>query len=502
MATSFKQAYNDTQPANPFGPPDWSILEEGRRKAPPLPPEMFGPAWGELQKLASDKGAPDDYVALCWLVVVASLIGAKRRAVPYAGSSWHEPSILWLGLVGDPSHNKSPALDPLLSILRKLEEERADDFEREMTAWRGDCERAKAAFGAYQEAVKTSLKEGLPNPPMPDEAAEPAKPVRHRYIIQDCTPESVGSILAGNPQGALMVRDELAGWLESFDRYNAGGRAYWLEAFGGRSYTIDRKGNADPLRIPYNGVNAVGGIQPGKLAETLLHSTDDGLAARLLFTWPSRRPWSRPSATANLAAFENAARRLDDLAWSYDDTGKRGHVPVLLDDDAADIFDRLQQFYRDQEAEASAKLKSFVGKLSGLTLRLALAAEFAKWAYAGGPEPRTISAATIEAVGDFIASYALPMAERVYGDAALPLVERNAATLARHLKKTRQRSVNARALRREDRLPGLREAEAVAEAIDALVEANWLHPEPTRRGGGNGRQSSDYTVNPAIWGDA
>ena len=86
---------------------------------------MFGKAWPELVKLAADKGAPVDYVALSFLTVAASLIGSKRqRAVPMGVNVGRACNPMartrWR-----PSHNKSPALDPLTGILRRLEEERA-----------------------------------------------------------------------------------------------------------------------------------------------------------------------------------------------------------------------------------------------------------------------------------------------------------------------------------------------------------------------------------------
>ena len=496
MATAYK-AMNDT--VDPWAIPDLSILEEGRRPPPPLPPAMFGKAWGELERLAADKGAPVDYVALSWLTVCSSLIGAKRRVVPYR-STWREPPIIWLGLVGDPSHNKSPALDPFQSILRKLEDDRLEEHEEALNVWRADCERARAEKAAWQEEVKAATKEGLNTPPLPPLAQEPAEPRRRRYSVGDVTPESMGAILVGNPQGCLMIRDELAGWVTSFDRYNPGGRAYWLEAFGGRPYTVDRKGSPEPLRVPYNGVSIIGSIQPAKLGDCLLSASDDGLAARLLFVWPERPPFSRPTATADVNAFEEAARRIDCIEWGRDEEGKRTDVGVPLSPEAMDVFDDCQRFYRDQEADAAGLLKSFIGKLSGLTLRLAIASEYARWAYEGGSEPEVISLATMEAVGDFVSAYAIPMAARVYGDACLPPVERNAATLARYIRRNKLRSINARSVMRDARLPGLRDAGDVDPAIEALVEAQWLRADPKRAGCSVGRLSRDYLVNPAIYG--
>lgn len=486
-------------PLNPWPSPDPSILDAGRRVPPSLPMAMFGNAGGELAKIAADKGAPLDYVALSWLVISASLIGSKRKAVPYETSTWEEPGILWLGLVGDPSHNKSPSLDPFMKILRKMEDDRTDEHLDNLATYQADAERARVEKANWADAVKAAAKEGVNTPPLPDAAREPQEPARRRYYVQDTTPESMAGVLLGNPEGTLMFRDELAGWFSSFDRYNPGGRTYWLEAYGGRPYTVDRKGSPEPIRIPHNSVSVIGGIQPAKLAESLMHNgADDGLAARILFTWPERPAFCRPNATADLDGFEAAMRRLDSLDWSYDPDGKRQPVRVLLDSAASDAFDNCQMFYRDKEQEVEGLLKSFIGKLSGLTLRLALASEFARWSYAGGPEPRTIDLDTLEAAADFVSAYVIPMAERVYGDAALPIVERNTATLAKHIKRYKLAFINTRELQRHTRLPGLRDATDITAAVDALVEAGWLREGGTRKGGSAGRPKADYAVNPAI----
>jgi putative DNA primase/helicase len=74
--------------------------------------------------LTEGAGAPIDYVAISFLSVAASLIG-RRKVKPYAIADWSEPCILWAGLVGDPSSNKSPALDRTTNALRDMEKEHA-----------------------------------------------------------------------------------------------------------------------------------------------------------------------------------------------------------------------------------------------------------------------------------------------------------------------------------------------------------------------------------------
>ena len=60
----------------------------------------------------------------------------------------------------------------------------------------------------------------------------------------------------------LVVRDELAGWIGSFDRYAQGSGsdvAKWLEMFGGRPMVVDRKTKAS-LYVPMAAVSLTGMI--------------------------------------------------------------------------------------------------------------------------------------------------------------------------------------------------------------------------------------------------
>ncbi len=174
----------------------------------------------------------------------------------------------------------------------------------------------------------------------------------------------------------------------------------------------------------------------------------------------------------------------------------------MLDDTAADLFEQFERANHQAGDDATGLFKSFCGKLPGTVLRLSLVSELARWAYSGGSEPRSISLATVAAVASFVDEYAKPAALRVFGDAALRPVERNAATLARYLVKHRPTSFNARKLRRTAGLPGLRDADPFNEAIALLADADWLRDAGQREGGTPGRRSSDFVVNPLVYGGA
>jgi hypothetical protein len=480
-----------------------TILSGGRTKPPALPVEMFGTAWPLVHDLADGAGAPDDYVALGMLGVAASLIGGKRRVRPFDTSDWSEPAILWVGAVGDPSSNKSPAIDAATGPLRSIEGDDVDSHRVAMMAHEAAAQRAKQERKNWEKEVEGAAKDRTETPPLPDAAVIPDEPERRRLLVQDGTPEAVAAILSGNPAGTLHLRDELAGWLTSFDRYSPGGREFWLEAYGGRPFTIDRKGSKAVLRIPFNGVSVLGGIQPEKLVDCLLSGADDGLVARFLWAWPDSIEYRRPHRGADTLRLERIYRRLDGLRFDYGAKGENVPVTLPLADKAGDIFEAWVREHQSTLSDTASLFKGFCGKLKGTVLRLALISELLRWADSDTrAEPDEVSAETIVAAIEFAETYAKPTAMRVFGDAALPPVERNAAGLARYILKARPSPLNARDARQQCGVAALKaNHEAMSEAIEHLVDADWLRPAPSRAGDTPGRARSDYLVNPAIYGD-
>jgi hypothetical protein len=114
------------------------------------------------------------------------------------------------------------------------------------------------------------------------------------------------------------------------------------------------------------------------------------------------------------------------------------------------------------------------------------------------PPPAAITEAAFSAATRLVADYLMPAVERVYGDAAAPKADRDAATLARWIAKERPGEVHVRRVLREVRLPGMGEAAAVHAAARVLVDAGWLQPPP-RGSGFQQRGRAAYPVNPRLW---
>ena len=227
------------------------------------------------------------------------------------------------------------------------------------------------------------------------------------------------------------------------------------------------------------------------------------MAARFLLTWPESVKPSRPRNRPDGQLVTRALGRLHKLAFQTDaESGEPRPVTLPVEPAALDVFQEWREQHHAASQSASGLMASSLGKMPGQALRIALVLELMWWAAGpeGTAEPDQVSAAALGAALDLIETYFKPMLTRVLGEAALPLVDRHAAVLARAILSRRAERINARQVRRDWRLPGLREGPAVAAAIGALEEAGWLIPAGGRDGGSAGRQRSDYAVDPRVHG--
>ncbi|AKM06120.1 DUF3987 domain-containing protein [Pelagerythrobacter marensis] len=494
---TMQEAFANAETIDLWPVPDMTLVDNGRRPAVPMPSQLFGPAWSIIEQVAESTATAPDYAAIAYLSAAASVIGGKRRVSPY-GMDWTEPCILWCAALGDPSSRKSAPLDMMTKPLWAIRQDAREDYDAARRSWQADCERAKAERSKWQEEVKKVAGTTEPCPPMPVLAVEPEEPHERCPIISDVTPEAAVSVLAGNPQGVLCYNDELAGWLESFDKYTSGGRPFWLSAYGGRPHSVTRKGSGS-VHVDFCGISVLGSIQPDKIVP-LMGGANDGLVPRIIWAWPEKMLPRRPSERVNTTRLEAAYQRLEMLGWGTDAEGKQAPVVLPLAPSGATMFEKWDAENSATSGDGGNLNEAFVGKMSGAVLRLALVAELTGWAFNGGEEPHVVSDASLAAAIKWVEGYAKPMAARVYGDAAVPEAERNAALLARYIRRERLSLVNLRELRRSPHKPHLKPLQpkgALEDAVELLENASWLRPE-WHREGGPGQPRKDYIVNPKV----
>ena len=123
-------------------------------------------------------------------------------------------------------------------------------IEFELAKWEERAELARLVDSNWQKLATTALRTGNEPPPKPSDADPGPRPHMPCLAIADVTMERIGVIASMQPRGILLARDELAGWLQSMARYSGGGsdRPFWLEAYGGRSYRVERRGR-DPVYV-------------------------------------------------------------------------------------------------------------------------------------------------------------------------------------------------------------------------------------------------------------
>ena len=475
-------------------------VQLGRREPPAFPMDVLGAAWADwTTTTAAAAACPVDYVIAPLLGSASVLIGHSRWAQAVPG--WVEPPHLWCCPVGDSGTGKSPGADVLLrDVLPQLEARMLGDFPDRLAQFRTEAEAHAAAVERWKNDVRTADKSHTA-PPAPPAGEAPVEPQAPRLRQNDVTIEKVAALLAGAaPKGLLIFRDELAGWLAGMNQYNNVGRSFWIEAYGGRPYRVERQKHPEPIIVQRLAVAVVGGTQPEKLA-ALFRDADDGLLARIIWFWPNalRFRLGRAAPRTDWAVDALDRLRLLDLTPPDDPNGSPRPLMVGLPEAAQPTLEAFAQDMQQLQEGAGGLMRSAAGKARGLALRLSLVLEYLWWCGRDGfePPPIEISETAFSAAAHLVSDYFLPMAERIYGDAATRPDDRNAATLARWIVKTKATEVHVRHMQRDIRLPGLGDAAAIHAAAKVLVEAGWLLPPPA--GQYQRRSRAAYRVNPRVF---
>ena len=227
--------------------PDLSLLGTGRRPAPPFPLSILGGFCRDWVKRPSEDGVCSSRLCSgnlagckrcasgerptasgrCGLVRTAALVGGQCRLavliqVPCHGCRLSSPS----------THQKPASLQ----------------LQQEQTIYEMQLATAEAQREAWKAEVKAAIGMVVEPPLRPESAVLPDEPARPRVRVCDATVEKLGALSRPSARVASPAR-QLAGWLGAFDKYGGGGsdRAFAIEMYGGRPYTVDRMKNREPL---------------------------------------------------------------------------------------------------------------------------------------------------------------------------------------------------------------------------------------------------------------
>ncbi|MGE3316519.1 MAG: DUF3987 domain-containing protein [Planctomycetaceae bacterium] len=447
------------------------------------------PIRGFVRASSKAIGCDPSYVALPLLAVFATAIGNTRRLEIKRG--WSVPAILWFAIIGESGTAKTPAFQLALRALRARQSRSFKLHEAAMSEY-------DLALARYDKEL-TDWKRRKNN--TDDPPSKPFPPMCERCHVSDTTVEALAPILQASPRGVLLARDELAGWIGSFDRY-AGGKgsadsAHWLSMHVGEGITVDRKtGNPRTIWIECAWVSVCGGIQPGVLHRALgIEHRESGLAARLLLTCPPRKPKRWTEADIDPEAESEIAALIDRLFELQPDAMADGSLRPVLVGMTPEAKERWKSYYNahgEEQNELTGELSAAWSKLEEFAARFALVIHFIRWAACDPslPLPDLVNAESM-AAGIALAEWFKTEARRVYS----MLGEDDQTRLRRQLIEWIDRRggrVSERQVQQGCRW--LRESGAAEKALTDLVKDELGCWEPVPSGSKGGRSSREFRL--------
>jgi len=459
-------------PYDLFGEPLLTGKPEWPENACPKAIEAF--ARDEAERLGVDIAM----VAIPAIGVAATAVSDAFKIQPKGkDDTWKEDPRLWVAIIAEPGQKKSPALKSAKRPLEKIgyelhlaQKEAMTQYERDLAAWR--------AAGEAGEL--------------------PRKPVEQRLYVDDITIEALRRVLEENPRGVGILKDELSGWLTSFDIYRSSGgkggskdRADFCELYQGDPKPFDRA-EKGLVYVPHWGASIVGGIQPGPVRRLMGQITDDGLVARFLVAHCERlgKGSEREPDKVAIITYHNVIRALVLLK-------PRSEVETF-------IFSRPAHRYRMAVRDIAESvqllpdtcdaLKAHLNKWEGAFCRLALVYHLIESVAAGEYPCREVSEQTAKMAATLMTDFLLGNSIRFYaetidGGAHSAL----ARWVAGYILSAELEAIARRDLMRINRQFS-KNPKAITATMNALYAANWVEEAHTKRSG----EVTSWAVNPKV----
>ena len=483
--------------------------------------------------------APLDYAAIGAMTCLGAAVGRRIAIRPKEHDDWTVVPNLWAAIIGRPAMMKSPTLKEITRPLVHLEMIGKEQHAKAMEDHEEQQRLAKAQKKVDDEKIAKALRKGetaVAESILQDGPQENDPPTRRRYVVTNTTIEAMGIVLAANPGGVLLHRDELVGFFRSMDREGRQeDRSFYLEAWAGDSrYSHDRVGRG-VLDIEACCVSLLGGIQPGPLASYLQAMArggegDDGLIQRLqLMVWPDiPKAWRNVDRAPDLTARRDVVRLFEgvedivarartmmptpdelepgqhkaeetDGTPEEDPKRRKAAIPYLrFDWEAQRAFNawREKLEFRLRDDSLHPALEAHLAKYRSLIPSLALLFHIAD----AGPDielgPVGIEAFdAAEAWSDYLESHA----KRVY-NSVIRADMWGARVLGQHIRKGDLASPFTLRDVYRPCWAGLDGAGAAEAAVEVLIDLDWLCPEVPTQGSQGGRPSPKYHINPKVMG--
>jgi hypothetical protein len=422
---------------------------------------------GTADRLCVDPSA----VAAFVLPALGSAIG-MTRVLHDSYSDWTETALIYSAVVSESGTRKSPIFRSVFSFHEKLQRRKARQYEEALREYKRDTDERN------RDNKKAGAKRDKPEEPLPE-----------HVCVTDTTVEAAVQTLVGSPRGILVKDDELSAFFGGVGRYKQdrmGDRAFWLRAFHGDPFKVDRRGNGMTY-LPRVAASIAGCVQPKVLARCFDDQTvASGLAARFLLVCPPRK--RKEYREANPAAdreYSSVVEKLFELRMQegVDEEGETLE-PVRIDlaEDAREVLSKFVPAWDTESAGAEEQIQAALAKLEGYALRFALIFRLIR------EVEGTVEASTPVGRADLVAGIELARwfrceAERVYALLAGRGVRPELRAFVRKLEGMGGATSVRDWMRAAPKVPTSAAAERELEQLVAAGIAERAYPKPGAGGG-------------------
>ena len=199
-------------------------------------------------------------------VYTATAVSAGKRVTTFDGTYLNRLS-LWGIIVGISGSGKTEFANKVLQPILRKNAKLVQEYENEIREWDGKGK----------------------------------EPVPMDFRLHSVTLEALVEKINQNPDGLLLYRGELSGWVSSFGKYNRDDAEYasWIEVWDGHTFPIHTKtGNKKLINAKDPVLSVIGGVQPHIMKKfAKADFLGSGFLGRLLMVYPPLcYPESAPAA--------------------------------------------------------------------------------------------------------------------------------------------------------------------------------------------------------------
>lgn len=217
-----------------------------------------------INEVGDNANYSKDFLSVSVISAISTVLGRKIKLK--VNNTWETYPIFWFAVVGNPGSKKSHPVKFALKPLKNFDIENKKKYDKELEF-----------YETYQEADDFIKKE------MRAQYGKISKPKYNQYVVKDATIEALFYVHEANPNGILLYKDELIGFIKGMGQYKGGAgedMEQYLSLFDGSEIKKNRV-TKEPLLLEETCVNLIGTIQPDVLEKI---PRENGFLQRFLFT--------------------------------------------------------------------------------------------------------------------------------------------------------------------------------------------------------------------------